>query len=826
MINMAFSKKYLYLFVIAGFAVAQPIYDLLGRNPEFFVAHGTTPLVIIGLVIFLSAGLPFFLCLLETAARAIGEKVRVGLHLLLMGMLAVLFLLPPVKRFVPWGDAAVLTAALLGGLTFAIMYLRWKTVRIFMTVLIPAIVIFPLWFLTMTPVSRLVLPQSVEALDGVTIKNPLPVILIVLDEMNTTALLDETGRIDSGRFQNFATLADQSVWFPNAVASDLMTPQAIPAILTGRHPKPEAKLVPTSRDYPDNLFTLLGSRLPVNAFEAQTALCPEDICQTVSKNSSLRDMKFFLSDIVYIYLNMVAPSAWANQLPTLDGQWTGFARKNQPHVDPAKGFKNREEQFESFISEIEKSTDTKLHFLHILLPHIPYNYLSTGQMYNQSINHIFPEGIRDESSGWTQNESLIHVAYLQYLQQIGYVDHLLGKLLEKIMEKGLFDQSLIILTADHGVSFRPGRLRRGVTLDNIHDVLKVPLFVKLPGQSQGKIKEDLVAGIDILPTIADILDVKIPWDVDGRSMFSEKKTPRTKIQIASCGHFTAEQLDGFPSLEWQLRHFGAGTSLDRLGSKGPFPELIEKKVAEFYIAQSEKLRFSSEILQQFQYVDLRNEIVPALFTGEILGAGEQDLPLAITLNGGIQATTTTGEWVKMSHYFAALLPESAFKEGPNPIELFMIEEQKNGLSLTKILPVPQEGWSFSVSHKYDDQMVFVKSDGVEISVDPEQVLMHGYVDVMVQRGDNIYLNGWAGDDAYRPAEYILVLAGERLVAEIRPDIAREDVAEHFSRKAMLYSGFEALIPISSIGGTLSDIRLFAVSMDRKAGELKLSEIGQ
>ena len=43
-----------------------------------------------------------------------------------------------------------------------------------------------------------------------------------------------------------------------------------------------------------------------------------------------------------------------------------------------------------------------------------------------------------------------------------------------------------------------------------------PLFVKAPGQQNGKVVDDNVMSIDILPTIADTLGVEVPWQVDGR----------------------------------------------------------------------------------------------------------------------------------------------------------------------------------------------------------------------------------------------------------------------------------------------------------------------
>ena len=83
-------------------------------------------------------------------------------------------------------------------------------------------------------------------------------------------------------------------------------------------------------------------------------------------------------------------------------------------------------------------------------------------------------------------------AYQRYLLQVGYTDAALGLVLRRLRETGLYDRALVIVTADHGVGFRPRRpatpLRRPTNLDEIGFV---PLFVKLPGQRRGRIGDAL-----------------------------------------------------------------------------------------------------------------------------------------------------------------------------------------------------------------------------------------------------------------------------------------------------------------------------------------------
>ena len=78
----------------------------------------------------------------------------------------------------------------------------------------------------------------------------------------------------------------------------------------------------------------------------------------------------------------------------------------------------------------------------------------------------------------------------------------------------------MVVLADHGVSFVPGGNARLVDRDNIADIARVPLFVKLPGQRAGRVDTRAARTIDVLPTIADVLGVRLPWRVDGRSLLA------------------------------------------------------------------------------------------------------------------------------------------------------------------------------------------------------------------------------------------------------------------------------------------------------------------
>ena len=124
------------------------------------------------------------------------------------------------------------------------------------------------------------------------------------------------------------------------------------------------------------------------------------------------------------------------------------------------------------------------------------------------------------NEGWTGDPELAIQAQQRHLLQVGYTDLALGRILDKLHETGLYDRSLVVVVADHGVSFRPHGERRRVEEGNMEEIAFVPLFVKPPGQTDGAIVDDHARTIDILPTIADILGVEVPWKTDGRSLLA------------------------------------------------------------------------------------------------------------------------------------------------------------------------------------------------------------------------------------------------------------------------------------------------------------------
>ncbi len=834
--NRKIVAEFLHLFAFVGFAIAQPVYDLLGKYPEFIIAHRASPLLIISMIFMLTIGLAFVLILIEVVSLLLGERVQKSLHLLFVLGLTLLVAMQFTRQLVRAFDLFVITLAMIIALFFTILYVRWKPARNFMTVLVPIVLLFPLWFLWSTPVGSFILSDNTstnvdpgqDSAPVIEIKNPVPIIVVVFDEFSTAALLDAEEKIDTIRYPNFAALASESLWFPNAVGPTVDTAFAVPAIMTGKQPNYKAKLTPTATDHPNSIFSLLGEQYELNVFETMTAVCPDTLCPKEYNLPAARRYASFFADIAVIYLHVIAPPNLGRQLPTLDGQWTGFGMEFLG-LDPTNGEdvvnqKYAFDQFQKhkhidyFLSKIHNKYMPAFHFIHVALPHIPYWYLSSGHQYSKE--RKLPEGIISDKVGWIGEDSLIITAYHQYLHQVGYVDRFVGNLVKKLRSERLYDKALIILTSDHGVSFQFGRSRRLSSEDTAKEIIKVPMIMKLPGQREGQIDERLVSGIDVLPTIIDVLGAEVNWEMDGISMISDEKMTRKEIDIPLVGCLTAEELKGFSRLEWQIEYFGMYSSLDQLVPKGPYNEvLLHKEIASLNVSQTVFQCFSSEDIDSFKNVDMQSGFLPAQLRGYVTGADKRNLSLAIALNGRIWTTTKTSKWNGKRNYFNVLIPPAAFKDGYNKTDVYLIKE-KGGELLLSLLDDGRKNIVLEHNRSGKLKILFPNNQKVDVVSDP--AIMKGSLDWVSFDGSKLYFEGWAANiKKKQQVKSILIFTEEQLVGQIEPNYKRKGVNELFQLKPSLLSGFRGGFLLDILKLKTEKVRVVALGQNKVAVELPL-----
>lgn len=106
-----------------------------------------------------------------------------------------------------------------------------------------------------------------------------------------------------------------------------------------------------------------------------------------------------------------------------------------------------------------------------------------------------------------------------YDPELTYADEQLGRLFERIRERGEWDRTVVVVTADHGQGLLDGLKNHGWLKHRLlyYWSLNVPLIVRVPGEPAGARIEPLVRTIDVLPTVLEALHVPAP-EVEGASV--------------------------------------------------------------------------------------------------------------------------------------------------------------------------------------------------------------------------------------------------------------------------------------------------------------------
>ena len=701
----------LHLLVLWNFAVAQPLFDLFSRTAEFFVLRQSPLLDIVLFAILLSIVVPALGVLVVWGIRIVHVGLSVGLHLLLVGGLSAMLALQALQMLqtLPHISGLVLMLGAGGiGLLASVSYHRLPLVRTFCTLLSPGIVLFPTLFLFFSPVSTLLFSSPVD-IAQVKINDPPPIVLVIFDEFSSISLMDENHRIDAQRYPNFAAFAEDATWFRNASTMSSWTPRAVPAILTGSYPIPNR--LPTVSGYPHNIFTLLGRTYAFQAHGTITELCPHELCSQLREPWSAR-MQALFSDVSIVYLHILLPEDQQSSLPSLQARWQDFAggpallSQAEDRQIPAHVWESLQDSliaqvsmhidrprvFRNFLRAIQPTQRPTLYYLHSLLPHAHYVYLPSGQVY--SVDYGL-NGLTKET--WSSDEWAATQSYQRYLLQVGFVDTLLGQLIAQLKAVGLYEKSLIVVTADHGVSFRPHDNRRSVTKTNFADIMTVPLFIKAPFQQQGEILDHNVETIDILPTIADILGIKLPWPVDGGSAFSPE--PRAGTEKAS-SISTQIALDRFDTavreaVKRQTQLFPPDTSvLPKAAPSG----LVGQPIQDLPMNEDVNLAITIDQSARLAQVDLEAQFLPAHITGTL--HSEEFIFIALALNGTVRAITRpwpfavkgkNGKW-------SALIDPQFFQSGKNTVEAFGVTTRNDQVTLVRAAGSPEhlpifEAWA-------------------------------------------------------------------------------------------------------------------------------------
>ncbi len=660
------------LLAVSGFALAQPLFSILGKNAEFFAVRGSTPsdIVLFALVVTFAPAL--LLLVVEVVVELVTRRDALVLHNVFLAGLGAVFGVQALKRSGVGGTAVLVVGAIMIGLAIAAATWRVSIARSFVTILSGASLIFLGVFLFDSKVEELVFPKEVKA-SVATVDASIPVVYLLFDEFPVIDLLNAKGEIDAKRFPNFARLARTSTWFRNTTTLSASTTVAVPVILTGNRPVRGA--LPVAQNYPNNLFTLLASRYRMDVMESQTRLCPSHICRRKEPSAGSR-LSSLYSDSRVVYLHLLAPPALEDRLPAIDESWGNFGsdtggelEDELPKVNMHTFYIGRVQEFNRFIASFRAPSPAKptLYFLHLLMPHGPWLYFPDGRV--RAVANPRAPG-RSHELWWSPDLAL--QAYQRHLLQVGYTDKLLGRFIDRLQAVGLWGKALVLVDPDHGISFRGGDKRREPTRANLSDLAFIPFFVKLPGQHRGRVVDAHITTDDILPTIADVLGVDLPWRTTGSSAL-HKKADKPLVQVGKVtAPYAAALAQRERSLARQISLFGSGAWGPRLAGTGRFRGLVGRpmsglKVSEKLDKQAVVDVTGSKLLRSLPH---GSPLVPSPLMGYLphLRYGSW---IALALNDRVAAVSHTyGTGGKLR--FSLLASDSAFRAGQNDARVFLV----------------------------------------------------------------------------------------------------------------------------------------------------------
>jgi len=669
------------LVVMFSFAFAQPLLGLLGENPEFFLAQSALRLEVVILGLLIGVALPFALgAAVWGLSRLFPRAGRAG-FLALVATLGVILWVQVTEAF---GVSSIFPliagSVVLSAGTLAI-YLHSGGVRSairLLGVLAPLVIVAN--YVVLSPAAALVFPgKAAGEQTPIAIGNPVPIVMIVLDELPLASLIDSYGFIQTDLYPNVSQLADDSMWFRNASTVESNTERAIPSIVTGQHA--DRNRVPIASDYPETLFTLLSNVYDIRAIEPLTDLCPDSVCGEDAQDfpTTFRWHRMF-SDLRIITLHVMLPEVWTSGLPPIDQNWADFGAEIDPSSYSDRAEFSLRERFDEKLTaqraglfgqflrnlSVPPGSRPPFNFLHLLLPHQPWSYLPDGRKHGAPLPVAAGDG-----HGWVSDEWLVNQIYQQHLLQVQYTDRLIGLAIDRMRELGSYDESLIVVMADHGITFRPGvERRRGITDDSLGDIAAVPLLMKFPGGEPRGVDDYRAELTDIVPTIADLIEAQLTWETTGHSLLSDQRPPRAQSSINS-GAITFG-VSGQEKLEIAARKleiFEGGDPF-KLAVAG-YQDLLGTQISELDIDQSLTDRATVLGLDRYEVVDLEGASIPAHLTGTLSADAEEPTVLGIALNGSIVAVTQTFMRDGDAR-FQAMLPPNMLRIS-NDIEIFRVE---------------------------------------------------------------------------------------------------------------------------------------------------------
>jgi hypothetical protein len=339
--------------------------------------------------------------------------------------------------------------------------------------------------------------------------------------------------------------------------------------------------------------------------------------------------------------------------------------------------------FAQWLSTIDGDTERpQFSALHTRIPHHPWIIGGDG------VPYLVPSGpdrlLGLDNRVWVDGEGLTTTTRRRHLLMVRYTDTLIAALQQRLESLGIWEDTTVIVTADHGAAFTPGGKFRYWDETNSPEILGVPLFVHGPDFRAGAVVDTPAELVDIVPTIAGVAGIAIPWSTDGANLLALPKEPRIAhpyaIDATDEAGSSMRTIDVSDHLERLLALRPAadddgGGDLEIL-QDGPKGDLIGRSVDEFEVgnpAGGVHQRFPESPSPDDEFAIDDAGRVPAYLFGRVDGL-EPGTTIIVALDDRIAAAGTVFVGESGANQYALILPPIWLAEGKHRVRYFVMDE--------------------------------------------------------------------------------------------------------------------------------------------------------
>jgi Sulfatase len=272
--------------------------------------------------------------------------------------------------------------------------------------------------------------------------------------------------------------------------------------------------------------------------------------------------------------------------------------------------------------------------------------------------------------------------YAMQAMQVAAVDQIIGETIAHLKAVGAWDAATLVVTSDHGIDITPPNFTRRIRDDNEDGVLRVPLFVKAPGQTEGETRDEPATTLDIVPSLIDVLGIETDWELDGHSLFDDSAAD---YERALGDDDFEDGLDYVARQQADLRPGDGWSSVVGIGENG---DLVGTPVADHAVGARSGLSWTYDDAEALADPAAAGGRAPVNLRGVVTAPGA-DPPagdLVVALDGVISGTIggyapAEGEGWSFS---GVLGPE--VEDGAREVVAYEVERRGSTVTLHPLVP--------------------------------------------------------------------------------------------------------------------------------------------